>query len=101
MWTVYNKNNERIGLDGVFDSYLVQSHTSNGSINLKGTTIYTYAKNADESIKGIVFQLDNELDNRKYYIECSPVLQEILGIMYKNTSSTGEVTIDIYKPNGT
>ena len=101
MWTVYNKNNERIGLDGVFDSYLVQSHTSNGSINLKGTTIYTYAKNVDESIKGIVFQLDNELDNRKYYIECSPVLQEILGIMYKNTSSTGEVTVDIYKPNGT
>lgn len=101
MWIVYNKNNERIGLNGVFDSYLVQFHTSNDSINLKGTTIYTYAKNADESIKGIVFQLDNESDNRKYYIECSPILQEILGIMYKNTSSTGEVTVDIYKPNGT
>ena len=101
LWTVYNKNNEIIGLNGVFDSYLVQSHTSNDSINLKGTTIYTYAKNADESIKGIVFQLDNESDNRKYYIECSPVLQEILGIMYKNTSSTGEVTVDIYKPINT
>ena len=101
LWTVYNKNNEIIGLNGVFDSYLVQSHTSNDSINLKGTTIYTYAKNADESIKGIVFQLDNESDNRKYYIECSPVLQEILGIMYKNTSSSGEVTVDIYKPINT
>ena len=101
LWTVYNKNNEIIGLNGVFDSYLVQSHTSNDSINLKGTTIYTYAKNADESIKGIVFQLDNESDNRKYYIECSPILQEILGIMYKNTSSSGEVTVDIYKPINT
>ena len=96
-YTVYTKDNEETVLYGIFDSYLVQSHTSNNSINLKGTTIYTYAENADKSIKGIIF----ELDNKKYYIECSPILQEISGIMYENTSPEGEINIDIYKSDGT
>ena len=97
-YTVYNvltKATET--LTGTFNSYIVQSHTSPGSIDLSKQTIITYIPTNNTSIEGFIFTLNGTL----HYISYTGLIPtKEKGFLY--TKGSGQtMVIDVYKYVGT
>ena len=97
-YTVYNvltKATET--LTGTFNSYIVQSHTSPGSIDLSKQTIITYTPTNNTSIEGFIFTLNGTL----HYISYTGLIPtKEKGFLY--TKGSGQtMVIDVYKYVGT
>ena len=97
-YTVYNvltKATET--LTGTFNSYIVQSHTSPGSIDLSKQTIITYTPTNNTSIEGFIFTLNGTL----HYISYTGLIPtKEKGFLY--TKGSGQtMVIDVYKYIGT
>ena len=99
-YTVYNvltKVTET--LTGTFNSYIVKSHTSPGTIDLSKKTIITYTPTDSTSISGFIFSLDDTLPLHYIsYIGLIPTKEK--GFLY--TIGSGQtMIIDVYKYIGT
>ena len=99
-YTVYNvltKVTET--LTGTFNSYIVKSHTSPGTIDLSKKTIITYTPTDSTSISGFIFSLDDTLP--LHYISCTGLIPtKEKGFLY--TIGSGQtMIIDVYKYIGT
>lgn len=97
-YTVYNvltKGTET--LTGTFNSYIVKSHTSPGSIDLSKQTIITYTPTNNTSIEGFIFTLNDTL----HYISYTGLIPtKEKGFLY--TVGSGQtMVIDVYKYIGT
>ena len=99
-YTVYNvlaKQTET--LTGTFNSYIVKSHTSPGTIDLSKQTIITYTPTDSTSISGFIFSLDDTLP--LHYISCDNLIPtKENGFLYTFGSSSMMI-IDVYKYIGT
>ena len=99
-YTVYNvltKVTET--LTGTFNSYIVQSHTSPGTIDLSKQTIITYTPTDSTSISGFIFSLDDTLP--LHYISYTNLIPtKENGFLYTFGSSSMMI-IDVYKYIGT
>ena len=97
-YTVYNvltKQTET--LTGTFNSYIVQSHTSPGTIDLSKQTIITYTPTNNTSIEGFIFTL-NGTNHYISYTGLIPTKEK--GFLY--TVGSGQtMVIDVYKYIGT
>ena len=97
-YTVYNvltKQTET--LTGTFNSYIVQSHTSPGTIDLSKQTIITYTPTDNTSIEGFIFTL-NGTNHYISYTGLIPTKEK--GFLY--TVGSGQtMVIDVYKYIGT
>ena len=97
-YTVYNvltKQTET--LTGTFNSYIVQSHTSPGTIDLSKQTIITYTPTNNTSIEGFIFTL-NGTNHYISYTGLIPTKEK--GFLY--TVGSGQtMVIDVYKYSGT
>ena len=97
-YTVYNvltKQTET--LTGTFNSYIVQSHTSPGTIDLSKQTIITYTPADSTSIGGFIFTL-NGTNHYISYTGLIPTKEK--GFLY--TVGSGQtMVIDVYKYIGT
>ena len=97
-YTVYNvltKQTET--LTGTFNSYIVKSHTSPGTIDLSKQTIITYTPADSTSISGFIFSLNNTLHYISY-TDLIPTKEK--GFLY--TVGSGQtMIIDVYKYIGT
>ena len=99
-YTVYNvltKQTET--LTGTFNSYIVQSHTSPGTIDLskQTKTIITYTPTDSTSIEGFIFTL-NDTNHYISYTGLIPTKEK--GFLY--TVGSGQtMIIDVYKYIGT
>ena len=97
-YTVYNvltKQTET--LTGTFNSYIVQSHTSPGTIDLSKQTIITYTPTDSTSIEGFIFTL-NGTNHYISYTGLIPTKEK--GFLY--TVGSGQtMVIDVYKYIGT
>lgn len=97
-YTVYNvltKGTET--LTGTFNSYLVKSNTSPGTIDLSKQTIITYTPTNNTSIEGFIFILNGT----NHYISCTGLIPtKEKGFLY--TVGSGQtMVIDVYKYIGT
>ena len=97
-YTVYNvltKGTET--LTGTFNSYIVKSHTSPGSIDLSKKTIITYTPTNNTNIEGFIFTLNDTL----HYISYTGLIPtKEKGFLY--TVGSGQtMVIDVYKYIGT
>ena len=97
-YTVYNvltKGTET--LTGTFNSCIVQSHTSPGSIDLSKKPIITYTPTNSTSIEGFIFTLNGT----NHYISCTDLIPtKEKGFLY--TVGSGQtMVIDVYKYIGT
>ena len=99
-YTVYNvltKQTET--LTGTFNSYIVKSHTSPGTIDLSKRTIITYTPTDSTSISGFIFSLDDTLP--LHYISYTGLIPtKENGFLYTFGSSSMMI-IDVYKYIGT
>ena len=99
-YTVYNvltKQTET--LTGTFNSYIVKSHTSPGTIDLSKQTIITYTPTDSTSISGFIFSLDDTLP--LHYISYAGLTTtKENGFLYTFGSSSMMI-IDVYKYIGT
>ena len=97
-YTVYNvltKQTET--LTGTFNSYIVESHTSPGTIDLSKQTIITYTPTDNTSIEGFIFTL-NGTNHYISYTGLIPTKEK--GFLY--TVGSGQtMVIDVYKYIGT
>ena len=97
-YTVYNvltKQTET--LTGTFNSYIVKSHTSPGTIDLSKQTIITYTPTDSTSIEGFIFTL-NGTNHYISYTGLIPTKEK--GFLY--TVGSGQtMVIDVYKYIGT
>ena len=97
-YTVYNvltKQTET--LTGTFNSYIVKSHTSPGTIDLSKQTIITYTPTDNTSIEGFIFTL-NGTNHYISYTGLIPTKEK--GFLY--TVGSGQtMVIDVYKYIGT
>lgn len=97
-YTVYNvltKVTET--LTGTFNSYIVKSHTSPGSIDLSKQTIITYTPTNNTSIEGFIFIL-NGTNHYISYTGLIPTKEK--GFLY--TVGSGQtMIIDVYRYIGT
>lgn len=97
-YTVYNvltKGTET--LTGTFNSYIVKSHTSPGSIDLSKKTIITYTPTNSTNIEGFIFTL-NDTNHYISYTGLIPTKEK--GFLY--TVGSGQtMIIDVYKYIGT
>lgn len=97
-YTVYNvltKGTET--LTGTFNSYIVKSHTSPGSIDLSKQTIITYTPTNSTNIEGFIFTL-NDTNHYISYTGLIPTKEK--GFLY--TVGSGQtMVIDVYKYIGT
>ena len=97
-YTVYNvltKTTET--LTGTFNSYIVKSHTSPGTIDLSKQTIITYTPTDSTSISGFIFSL-NGTNHYISYTGLIPTKEN--GFLYTFGSSSMMI-IDVYKYIGT
>ena len=97
-YTVYNvltKTTET--LTGTFNSYIVKSHTSPGTIDLNKQTIITYTPTDSTSISGFIFSL-NGTNHYISYTGLIPTKEN--GFLYTFGSSSMMI-IDVYKYIGT
>lgn len=99
-YTVYNVLTKRTEtLTGTFNSYIVKSHTSPGSIDLSKQTIITYTPTDSTSISGFIFSLDDTLP--LHYISYAGLTTtKENGFLY-TLGSGSTMIIDVYKYIGT
>ena len=99
-YTVYNVLTKRTEtLTGTFNSYIVKSHTSPGTIDLSKQTIITYTPTDSTSISGFIFSLDDTLP--LHYISYTGLIPtKENGFLYTFGSSSMMI-IDVYKYIGT
>ena len=97
-YTVYNVSTKQTEtLTGTFNSYIVKSHTSPGSIDLSKQTIITYTPTDSTSISGFIFTLNNTL----HYISYAGLTTtKENGFLY-TLGSGSTMIIDVYKYVGT
>lgn len=99
-YTVYNvltKQTET--LTGTFNSYIVKSHTSPGSIDLSKQTIIIYTPTNSTSISGFIFSVDDTLP--LHYISYAGLTTtKENGFLY-TLGSGSTMIIDVYKYVGT
>ena len=99
-YTVYNVSTKQTEtLTGTFNSYIVKSHTSPGTIDLSKQTIITYTPTDSTSISGFIFSLDDTLP--LHYISYAGLTTtKENGFLY-TLGSGSMMIIDVYKYIGT
>ena len=99
-YTVYNVSTKQTEtLTGTFNSYIVKSHTSPGSIDLSKQTIITYTPTDSTSISGFIFSVDDTLP--LHYISYAGLTTtKENGFLY-TLGSGSTMIIDVYKSIGT
>lgn len=99
-YTVYNVSTKQTEtLTGTFNSYIVKSHTSPGSIDLSKQTIITYTPTNSTSISGFIFSVDDTLP--LHYISYAGLTTtKENGFLY-TLGSGSTMIIDVYKYIGT